>query len=322
MDSFDLILKSDGKARHSRQSSEESTGNRGLTKMCDFEVSEGTTPDSPCIGVCQLADATATCTGCYRTISEISAWPGLTDTEKLAVLAAIRERRAALPAPNTTPKESVSDLRIVSFLPSATEMACALGLLDEIVGVTHECDYPPEVRSKPVVVRSAIPVENTSAREIDEVVSDRIRRGESLYEVDERLLRDLAPTHILTQSLCQVCAPSGNEVARVLDALPVKPKSIWLTPHCIEDIFDNMRELGLATRRIEIAEAFIANAKSRLQRISDLTRSRARSRVFCLEWTDPYYCSGHWVPEMVEMAAGFDQLGRKGSDSVRVSWDD
>src|SRR6267142_6044951 len=114
--------------------------------------------------------------------------------------------------------------RIVSFLPSATEMAFALGLGDQIVGITHECDYPPEVKGKPVVVRNFLPIEKMSQPEIDAAVSQRMRDGLSLYQVDEKLLQELAPDIILTQNLCQVCAPSGNEVTQVLELLHKKPR--------------------------------------------------------------------------------------------------
>ena len=138
---------------------------------------------------------------------------------------------------------------IVSFLPSATEMACALGLGDQLMGVSHECDYPPETKDKPIVVRSVLPIERMSQREIDSAVAERLRNGLSLYQVDESLMRAIAPDLILTQDLCQVCAPSGNEVARLLQVLPSKPQVLFLTPKCIEQIFDNLRELGAATGR-------------------------------------------------------------------------
>src|SRR5919108_476567 len=139
--------------------------------------------------------------------------------------------------------------RIVSFLPSATEMVCALGLNERLVGITHECDYPPEIQGKPIVVRNALPIERMSQREIDAAVAARLREGLSLYEVDEQLLRELAPDLILTQNLCQVCAPSGNEVSQVIKALPKAPEILWLTPQSISEIFDNVRELGAATDR-------------------------------------------------------------------------
>lgn len=213
--------------------------------------------------------------------------------------------------------------RIVSFLPSATEMACALGLSDQLVGITHECDYPPEVLGKTVVVRNALPIETMSQPEIDAAVAQRMRKGLSLYQVDEALLRELAPDLILTQNLCQVCAPSGNEVAQVLKVLAKQPEILWLTPKSLDEIFANMRELGAATGRVKAAEQLIATGREKLEKIAAVTRELAeRPRVFCMEWLDPVYCSGHWMPEMVAIAGGLDGLGHAGADSVRIPWDD
>src|SRR5215207_10443403 len=153
--------------------------------------------------------------------------------------------------------------RIVSFLPSATEMACALGLADSIAGITHECDYPPEIKNKPVVVRNVLPLETMSQSEIDQAVAQRISEGKSLYEIDEQLLRELAPDLILTQDLCQVCAPSGNEVSQVLKALPKTPQILWMTPRSVSEIFDNVRDLGAATGRTEQAEKLVGACKAR-----------------------------------------------------------
>src|SRR5215813_9713942 len=212
--------------------------------------------------------------------------------------------------------------RIVSFLPSATEMAFALGLGDSIVGITHECDYPPEVMSKPVVVRNVLPIERMSQSEIDRAVAERIRSGESLYQIDEQLLRELAPDLILTQDLCQVCAPSGNEVSQVLKALPKAPQILWLTPQSLDEIFDNVRELGAATDRIDAAETLINDCLQRLRALAERTASVPRPRVFCMEWLDPVYASGHWVPELVKIAGGVDEIGRERGESVRVRWDE
>src|SRR5690349_20558768 len=140
--------------------------------------------------------------------------------------------------------------RIVSFLPSATEIACARGLYDSLVGITHECDYPPEVKTKPVVVRNVLPIEQMDQGEIDRAVAERMRAGLSLYQIDEQLLRELSPDLILTQDLCQVCAPSGNEVSQVLKALPKTPEILWMTPRSVEEIFGNIRDLGAATGRL------------------------------------------------------------------------
>ena len=213
--------------------------------------------------------------------------------------------------------------RIVSFLPSATEMACALGLGDRLMGITHECDYPAEVSGKPVVVRSALPIETMSQAEIDAAVSERLKQGLSLYLVDEAAVRSIAPDLILTQDLCQVCAPSGNEVSHLLKQLPSKPRILWQTPKTLGEIFSAMRELGEATGRLAYADAFILSGRARLDAIAAATRDLShRPRVFCMEWMEPVYCCGHWVPEMVRIAGGHDELGREGADSVRVSWDD
>jgi iron complex transport system substrate-binding protein len=139
--------------------------------------------------------------------------------------------------------------------------------------------------------------------------------------VDERLLQELAPDLILTQNLCQVCAPSGNEVVQVLKVLPKQPEILWLTPRSLDEIFANLRQLGEATGRVREAEQLIAAGRERLEQVASVTRKLTRRpRVFCMEWLDPVYCSGHWMPEMVALAGGVDELGRAGSDSIRISW--
>lgn len=213
--------------------------------------------------------------------------------------------------------------QIVSFLPSATEIACALGLADQLVGITHECDYPPQIAGKPIVVRSVLPIETMSQSEIDQAVAQRMKEGHSLYEVDEELLQSLAPDLILTQDLCQVCAPSGNEVSQALRLLPRRPQILWLTPNSLEQIAGNIRDLGEATGRVKEAQELIARGRARLEAIAAVTCDLLeRPRVFCMEWLDPVYGSGHWVPEMVRLAGGKDDLSRAREDSVRVSWSD
>jgi len=212
--------------------------------------------------------------------------------------------------------------KIVSFLPSATEIACALGLSDSLVGITHECDYPAHVQGKAIVVRNALPIEHMSQNEIDVAVAERLRQGLSLYQIDEKLLAELAPDLILTQNLCQVCAPSGNEVSQVIKLLPREPDILWLTPRTLEEIQQNIIDLGTATDRLHEAEQLVSEGRKRLQQVATLSSKLERPRVFCMEWLDPVYASGHWVPEMVSIAGGVDELGRVGSDSVRISWDD
>ncbi len=213
--------------------------------------------------------------------------------------------------------------RIVSFLPSATEMLCALGVEDRLVGITHECDYPASVKRKPIVVRSAVPVETMTQAEIDTAVSERLQNGLSVYQVDEKLLQELEPDLILTQDLCQVCAPSGNEVTQALNMLAKKPRILWLTPRSLQQIENNLIEIGEATGCVNKAEALIATGRARLESIAEITDTlSSRPRVFCMEWIDPVYCSGHWVPEMVRIAGGMDELSRQGADSVRIAWND
>ena len=196
-------------------------------------------------------------------------------------------------------------------------MAYALGLEDSIVGITHECDYPPEVKSKPVVVRNVLPIETMSQSEIDRAVAERMRLGQSLYQIDEQLLRELSPDLILTQDLCQVCAPSGNEVSQVIKALPRSPQILWLTPQSLDEIFDNVRELGTATDRVTLAEALVNDCKARLGALVQRTKTVSHTpRVFCMEWLDPSYASGHWVPELVKIAGGVDELRKH--DGVRA----
>jgi iron complex transport system substrate-binding protein len=217
----------------------------------------------------------------------------------------------------------LSKRRIVSFLPAATEMVFALGLGDQLAGVTHECDFPGEARTKPVVVRPSMDLDKMSLREIDVAVAACIGSGGSLYAVDENLMVQLKPDLILTQNLCQVCATSGNDLASVLKLLEPAPEILWMTPHSLAEIFENMRDLGRATDRSGAAQSCIQQCRARLERVAARSSQVSRRpRVFCMEWADPVYCAGHWVPEMVELAGGTDELARCGTDSVRIAWAD
>jgi len=225
--------------------------------------------------------------------------------------------------------------RIVSLLPAATEIVCALGARGDLVGRSHECDYPAGVESLPVISRPALGLDGLAQSEIDAAVSSRLAGGESLYLVDEVLLRDLAPDVILTQDLCQVCAPSGNELSRALRSVPSRPNVVYLTPRTLAEIDENIIAVGEAIGRGNAATELVDSLHRRLAELrekqilrSSSPRSEShlddggRPRVAFLEWTDPPYCAGHWVPEMIELAGGHDPLGRSGADSVRVSWHD
>jgi iron complex transport system substrate-binding protein len=214
-------------------------------------------------------------------------------------------------------------MRIVSFLPAATEIAHALGAGDNLVGRSHECDFPADVRRLPIVSRPALSLDGLTQSAIDDAVTARMRTGESLYVVDERLLNDLAPDVVLTQDLCQVCAPSGNELTRALASMPSRPSVVYLTPRTLAEIDENILAVGDAIGRASEALALVDRIRARLDRLRDDGRRVARPpRVSFLEWTDPLFCAGHWVPEMIEIAGGVDRLGRPGGDSVRISWDD
>jgi iron complex transport system substrate-binding protein len=212
-------------------------------------------------------------------------------------------------------------MRIVSFLPAGTEIAHALGIGDLLVGRSHECDYPPEVKSLPVVSKPALTLDGLSQDQIDSAVAERLRSGESLYQVDEILLSELAPDLVITQDLCQVCAPSGNELTRALKELPSKPKVLWLTPQNLSEIEENIIAVGAAAGRRDIAQALIDQNRRRMAEVSDAVIGIPRRRVVFLEWTEPLFCAGHWVPQMIEMAGGIDPLGKPGADSERMTWD-
>jgi iron complex transport system substrate-binding protein len=212
-------------------------------------------------------------------------------------------------------------MRIVSFLPAGTEIAYALGAGDQLVGRSHECDYPPEVKALPVVSKPALNLDGLAQDAIDAAVAERLRSGESLYQVDELLLRELAPDIVLTQDLCQVCAPSGNELTRALAELPSKPEVLWLTPQNLTDIEENIIAVGMATGRRDVAQQLIDANRRRMSVVAESVAGLPARRVAFLEWTEPLFCAGHWVPQMIEMAGGFDRLGKPGADSERMTWD-
>jgi iron complex transport system substrate-binding protein len=212
--------------------------------------------------------------------------------------------------------------RIVSFLPAGTEMVHALGAGSELVGRSHECDYPASVTSLPVVSRPALDLDDASPEAIDLAVAQRMDSGETLYTIDEVLLRDLRPDVILTQNLCRVCAPSGDELTRAVRKFSLRPEVLFLTPRSVGEIDDNIVGVGRAIGRVQEAEALVRSNRERLSSVRAAVAGAPRRRVVFLEWTDPFFCGGHWVPEMISLAGGEDPRGRPGEDSVRMDWDD
>jgi iron complex transport system substrate-binding protein len=213
------------------------------------------------------------------------------------------------------------DLRIACFLPAAAEMACALGLLDNLVGISHECDFPPEVKNKPVVVRCAVDLSSLKLDQIDKAVRERVGLGGSVYAVDEAVLREISPNLIVTQDLCQVCAPSGNEATQVMRSLSPKPEILWQTSHTFEEVLQDLLFLGEKTGTQPKAEELKKRALEKVEAISQKSAKLPPVQVFFMEWVDPIYCGGHWVPELIRWAGGLDPLSKPAVDSVRIPWE-
>ncbi len=213
--------------------------------------------------------------------------------------------------------------RIVSLLPSATEIVCLLGFEDSLVGVSHECDFPPRVRRLPKVVRSSFDPATLSQNEIDEKVRAAIETGESAYEIDEKLLASLAPDLVIAQELCDVCAVPHASVVEALKNMKPAPQLLSLHPHSLGDVLTDIERVGDATGTSDRARRQVAELSERLRHITDrLGSASRRPRVAALEWLDPIMASGHWIVEMIERAGGKDFLGRDREPSVYVAWDD
>jgi iron complex transport system substrate-binding protein len=211
-------------------------------------------------------------------------------------------------------------MRIVSLLPSATEIICQLGLESELVGVTHECDYPPSMRTLPKVTRALIPAA-ASSREIDALVRERLQSERALYTLDLPMLRELRPDLIVTQALCDVCAVAEDEVRAAACSLPGQPCVINLEPSCLADVFDCLRVVGAATDRVARAAAEIAALETRVAAVSTRSATIVHCpRVVVLEWIDPPFSSGHWSPELVRLAGGEEVIGAIGERSRTIDW--
>ena len=212
-------------------------------------------------------------------------------------------------------------MRIVSLVPSATEMLFALGLGGDLIAVTHECDYPPAVRELPRVTRDVLPA-GLSAAEIDAAVKERTLAGQSIYELDEELLHDLRPELIVTQALCSVCAVSVDDVRALAEELDSQPLVVSLDPRTVGEVLGDARTLAQATDARDAAVDLIREASERIDRVRLAVRGARRPRVAALEWLDPPFAAGHWTPQLIDYAGGEDVLGFAGEKSEERSWEE
>ena len=211
-------------------------------------------------------------------------------------------------------------MRIVSLLPSTTEILFAIGAGDDVVGVTFECDFPPEARDRRIVSTSAMP-SGLTASEIDAWVAAAMQRGEDLYHLDEGALAGLDADLVVTQDLCAVCAVDVSVVDDALAHLGCTAEVLTIDPHTVDEVLESFLTLGRATGRLEEATALVEAQRRRLEDVVRRTAELARPRVMFLEWTDPPFAPGHWVPEMIAMAGGEPLLGAPGEKSRRVTWE-
>jgi iron complex transport system substrate-binding protein len=210
-------------------------------------------------------------------------------------------------------------MRIASLVPSATEMLFALDLGDDVVAVTHECDYPPGVEQLPHLTRSVIPEELPPA-EVDAAVRERTGRGEALYELDEERLRELDVDLIVTQAVCEVCAVSFEDVSAIAERLPTQPRVVSLDPSTLGEVIADVPRLAEAAGAEAAGEGLAEEAGARIEAVERAVEGAPRPRVAALEWLDPIYIGGHWVPQMIELAGGEDVLGLPGERSRTAEW--
>jgi iron complex transport system substrate-binding protein len=210
-------------------------------------------------------------------------------------------------------------MKICSLLPSATEILFLLGLGDQIVAVTHECDYPPDAASKLTITQNVIDHERLTSAQIDHHVASNIGRHGSIYNLNEDLLQALQPDLIITQELCDVCAVSYKQVQQAAKVLEGRTKLVSLEPTTLGEVFDNILLVGELTDRQDAARETVSELRNRLDRVKERVRGLRRPKVYAMEWLDPPFTAGHWVPEMVEIAGGDEVLGKAAAKSERIA---
>ena len=216
----------------------------------------------------------------------------------------------------------IPNKRIVSFLPSATEILYQIGAGSQIIGVTHECNYPKEAKQKPRIINSAFDASSMSSKEIDDKIAELFSNGKDIYIINDNLLKKLSPDIIVAQGLCEVCSPFTKEIRRAISILGYNPKVIILDPSGISDILDNIYEISKSVRKIKKGQNLVKLLEDKINKIKNTTKIKNKKvlpKILCLEWIDPFFTAGHWVPEMVEIAGGLNGLSKPKEQSRRTS---
>ena len=212
-------------------------------------------------------------------------------------------------------------MRVVSFLPSATETLYKLGAGSMVAGVTHECKYPAQARKKPQVIRPTFNASAMSGREIDTMVVELLQAGSDIYVVDERALRKARPDLIIAQDLCEVCSPFTKEIDRAVNILGGRPEVLVLDPHDLDDILVSIMDVAESVERVPAGRKIVASLQNRIDKVRSM-KIKTRPRVLCIEWLDPLFTAGHWVPQMVEYAGGVNGISTPGQRSRRMDIDE
>ncbi len=212
-------------------------------------------------------------------------------------------------------------MRICSLVPGATEVVASLGLADHLVGISHECDFPPSIRQVPVLIEPLVETHLTASVDIDLRVKELVASGSPLYQLNERAFHLARPDVILTQDLCHVCAVTPDQLTRAIQSLPLPPDILTLSPTTLEDMIHDIERIAGAVVRFERGHALATELRRRLDHINQKNMGiHSRPRVVCLEWLDPLYVAGHWVPEMIDLAGGHDVLGSRHAPSYETTW--